>query len=239
MQHDTTDRDTDRAATQTLDELTHTLAAADTALDAADTALTTAQHAYARATARGGYRTDAGHTASIAEYLPALEDAEAGARLVAERAERAARAAMDATERDYPTLTDAEAAAASSRAPFVKEDCADLPYPELLARIRHAVLTNDRAAMYCYQRYGTMRTARGDDDHPLDMREGEAKTAVAAACREIEARLRPQTARTAHARALTTLTRAHTLERRATARRRDADLAAQSTRTVPWPEEAS
>ena len=46
---------------------------------------------------------------------------------------------------------------ANQYAPFVKEDCAALPLPQLIGRLEWAAASKDKGLRYCYGRYGAQR----------------------------------------------------------------------------------
>jgi len=46
---------------------------------------------------------------------------------------------------------------ANQYAPFVREDCASMPLPQLIGRLEWAAASKDKGLRYCYGRYGAQR----------------------------------------------------------------------------------
>ena len=206
----------------TLAEIVAQLTADESTLGRLAASLTTAQRSYETATDRRYYSTEEAHAASFAEHLPAVQAVEAEVARGAGGIRARAREAIALTERQQPTLTDAEQAAAAMRREFVREDAETLPLDQLLERIQGVMLLDDRPGMYLYGRYARMRLGRGEGDGaPLDNRQGNAKGAIAAAVAEIDKRLRGGEVRAVYERALALLGKAGDLEAKAEKRERE------------------
>lgn len=148
----------------TLPEMSR-LSIADTdRLRRGEAALNAARQTHRTATDRDRFSTDEGHAGAMAEHAPALTAAEREAAAVAESVERNARAILRQTERSQLTLTSEEYTEAAAQAPFVAEDAARLPLAELRDRVRHAITTNDRPAMYLLSRGVRERLRAGEGD---------------------------------------------------------------------------
>lgn len=79
------------------------------------------------------------------------------ARAEQDAAEAETKLAMLEGSDPYDRLSDAEKQAASTRAPFVKEDVDRLPPPELVKQARAAIASGDRARTYLLNRYLGLR----------------------------------------------------------------------------------
>jgi len=156
--------DTDDIDLMTLPDMNRLSIADADRLRRGEAALNAARQTHRAATDRDRFSTDAGHAGAIAEHAPALTAAERQAAAVAASVERNARAILRHTERGHLTLTAEEYTEAAAQASFVAEDVARLPLAELRDRVRHAITTNDRPAMYLLSRGVRERLRAGEGD---------------------------------------------------------------------------
>jgi hypothetical protein len=227
---------------RSLTEIRGDLAGWEAQLDEAATSLQAAQRDYETLTDRYRYSTDAGHAASFAEHIPSLEQAEQDAGRAAGVVYRNAQAVRERLNHELPVLSPEEEASAAAKATFAREDAERLPLPELAARVEHAVLRGDRAAMFTYARYGRMRLARGGGGDgagegatwPTDT--GPDRERLARVIREAESRLRPGDLAGVETRALGVVSKASNLQGVAGKRTREHAAAAMVPQgAVRWP----
>lgn len=140
----------------TIDQMDHYTTTADRHLDSLEARLAAAQREHARSVNENPAVRATGSETVRREldehYRPALDAAE---REVAEEAE-AVRARLhairDLTARTEPTLPPEQLADAASRLVFVEGEARDWPLPRLVDALRHALVTDNRPALYCYLR---------------------------------------------------------------------------------------
>jgi len=195
--------------------------------------LSQARQQFETATDRSRFGTDAGHAGAVAEAEPALRQAERAVAAVAEAAAANARQTLaQLAGSATPTLAPADAPTAAALAGFVKEDCADLPIGELVARVRAAVVAENRPLMWLYQRYGAPRAtaAASDDDQPGT---DTSRRELGALLRAIRDRLRDQANDPLRERANGGLRDAQKLRASAAAPARQRDAEAAIARMIP------
>jgi hypothetical protein len=210
---------------------------------AASRRLSEARQQFEIATDRSRFSTDTGHAGAVAEAEPVLRRAELDAVAVAESAELNARQFLAQLQQPTPpSLADADAPVAAARAPFVREDCADLPIAELTSRVRLAVMTDSRVDQWLYARYAGARTTEAGhhDDLPgADVARRELQTLLGG----IRDRLRDRGSDPVRERTTASLRSAQALRSTASARanRRDAEVAIERMipNAVKIPEEAA
>jgi len=201
---------------------------------AATKRLSQARQQFELGTDRSRFRTDAGHAGALAEAEPVLRQAEREAVAVAEAAARNARQLLaQLTAAGQPTLAAAaDAPAAAARAPFVKEDCADLSLGELVARVRAAVAAEHRPLMWLYARYGAPRvTAAAHHDDPPGAE--AARRELGALLRAIRDRLGDRSADPVRERATAGLRSAQVLRAAASTRAQQREAEAAVARMIP------
>lgn len=194
---------------------------------AASRRLSQARQQFEIATDRSRFSTDTGHAGALAEAEPVLRQAEHDAVAVAESAEVNARQTLAQIQQPTPpALADADAPVAAARAQFVKEDCADLPIAELAARVRLAVMTDNRVDQWLYLRYGAPRTTEAGHHDDLPGAEA-ARRELQTLLRVIRDRLRDRSLDPVRERTTASLRSAQSLRSTASARaiRRDAEAA--------------
>lgn len=98
----------------------------------------------------------------------AIEATEAALGKASNIASANARSLAAQLETAEPQLSDAEAARAGSLATFVREDCETAPIGRVRDQMRAALQGSDRAAMFCWLRYGRQRIDRRDPVHATD-----------------------------------------------------------------------
>ena len=202
-------------------------------LTSATKRLSGARQQFEIATDRSRFGTDAGHAGAVAEAEPALRQAERAVAAVAEAAAANARQTLaQLAGSAAPTLAPADAPTAAAMAGFVKEDCADLPIGELAARVRAAVVAENRPLMWLYQRYGAPRAtaAARDDDQPGT---DTSRRELGALLRASRDRLRDQANDPLRERATGGLRDAQKLRASAAAPARQRDAEAAIARMIP------
>ena len=220
----------------TAEEIAVQLSNDEQELQRATAALDQAQREYGQMTARNRYLSDEAHAQALKDYAPRLEEAEREVAGAAERIRVRARAAMQQTEREEPTLAPNEMAAAAARQALVRDEADRLPYDALHERLRQAVLAGDRPGMWLLSRYIRLRLMRGEEQ-ALTPEQQAARGPLASAVSQVEERLRTGATRKVYDRALAVLTDAQKLESAATARRRSRQrYRFQTTHDVAWTE---
>lgn len=232
------DADTGGETLASLPDLTRALDILGSDIESAQTAFDKAQSNYAQLTDRKYFSTDAGYEASFQEHLPALQQAETEARRRADNIIRQAQSILTATERgDYPSLSQSEMADASARAVFVQRECATLNLDDLAARIRYALQTNDRPALYSYLSYADERTKPGKENlgELGSEQEGAKRATLRAMLREAKERLTPDAVRKVNKQASELLGKGYSLKAKAGRRKQgERRFIFQTDRDVPW-----
>jgi len=135
----------------TIGEMDSLLGDNGSSLTNAVSVLDLAQATYVRETDRNRFLSDQSHELSLAEQMPALQEAEAKAIKMAEIAEgNARRVRGQLAEMARPVLTDAEMTAASARAAVVRIEVEHASPAGLLPGIRRAIALGDRPTQYLY-----------------------------------------------------------------------------------------
>ncbi len=222
--------DTDDIDLMTLPDMNR-LSIADTdRLRRGEAALNAARQSHRLATDRYRFSTDEGHAGAVAEHAPSLVAAEREAAAVAQSVELNARAILRQTGHSQVTLTPEEYASAAAQASFVEQDATRLSLAELRDRVRHAVATSDRPAMFLLNRGVRERLRAGEGDRLPGRGDETASNELPRLLAVIQERLRDRRLDGARAEATELLTRAQRLRLSASQRRDQAEAEAAIAR---------
>lgn len=150
------------------------------------------------------------------EYLPSLRQVEAETEAVAAKADTIARAIFRVTGKAFPSLQDNEFPAVASRRELIKEQAESRRIPEVLDRVREAVLTQDRVGMFLWQNYVPTRLRADGESSQYAVERQELRSLIS----QIETTLANPVFEPVNAKARELISAAGDLQRKASKRRR-------------------
>lgn len=162
-----------------------------------------------------------------------LRKAERQAEDAAKVAQANCRMVLNQTERAPMVLTPGEMQAAETRRGFAERECQTASLTQLRDSVRHAILTNDRAAMYCYAIFAPDRLAKAPDGGSWGDTDPRVRSELQTMVSAIKGKLRDASLTAIHDRAKTQNGRAIRAEYAATNRRRG-PFAFETPNDVAW-----